>query len=156
MIELEEGMVVKLISKEEYYDIELSDDTEVMVSDMFSQEFTLKEASGKFYSKFRTIYDTSWTIKPYMVKEVISRKGEGGTITRVVIPTDEPKSKQVGGDHYTKGNIQPIEYIQANELPFEEGSIVKYVTRHKNKNGAEDIKKIIHYCEFILERDYSE
>ena len=37
--------------------------------------------------------------------------------------------------------IQPVVYIHANKLPFMEGNIVKYITRHRSKNGAEDIKK---------------
>ena len=64
-----------------------------------------------------------------------------------------PKDTQVGGDHYTKGSIQPIEYIMANDLGFAEGNVVKYVTRHKYKNGIEDIKKARHYLDFIL-REY--
>jgi len=63
--------------------------------------------------------------------------------------------RQEGGSHY-KLNIQPIEYIHANELGFIEGNIIKYATRHKKKNGAEDIKKIIHYCELLLELEYGE
>ncbi len=50
------------------------------------------------------------------------------------------KDYQVGGDHYKKCTIQPIEYIYANELDFFEGNIVKYVTRHRTKGeGAKDI-----------------
>lgn len=62
---------------------------------------------------------------------------------------------QVGGNHYKKMKIQPIEYIHANNLDFLEGNIVKYITRHKFKNGAEDIRKIIHYAKLILELDYN-
>lgn len=61
---------------------------------------------------------------------------------------------QQGGTHYKDLKIQPIEYIHANKLGYIEGNIVKYITRHKEKNGAEDIKKIIHYCELLLELEY--
>lgn len=61
--------------------------------------------------------------------------------------------KQEGGKHYDMP-IQPIEYITKNKLPYIEGNIIKYATRHRNKNGAEDIKKIIHYCELLLELEY--
>jgi len=66
------------------------------------------------------------------------------------------KNRQVGGDHYIDFKIMPIEYISKNNLDFLEGNIVKYVSRHRNKNGAEDIKKIIHYAELILELEYGE
>lgn len=65
-----------------------------------------------------------------------------------------PGKKQVGGEHYQLP-IQPIDYIVNNNLPYREGNVIKYVTRHQSKNGAEDIKKAIHYLEMILE-DYDE
>lgn len=60
---------------------------------------------------------------------------------------------QHGGEHY-KLPIQPIEFINKNGLNFNEGNAIKYICRHRNKNGAEDIKKAIHYLEFILEFEY--
>lgn len=61
---------------------------------------------------------------------------------------------QVGGEHYKSKGIQPVEYINANDLDFFQGNVVKYVTRHKDKNGAQDIKKAIHYLQMILEFQY--
>ena len=63
---------------------------------------------------------------------------------------------QVGGGHYKDCGIQPIEYIQANALTFLEGCIVKRITRHGSKNGAEDIRKIKHECDLILQLVYGE
>jgi len=60
---------------------------------------------------------------------------------------------QVGGDHY-QTKIQPVEYIHANGLPFIEGNVVKYISRHKLKGGADDIKKAISYCKMLLKLDY--
>jgi len=64
-------------------------------------------------------------------------------------------SKQIGGTHYDL-TIQPIDYIMGNGLGYCEGNVVKYITRHTSKNGAEDIRKAIHYCEFILAQVYGE
>ena len=61
---------------------------------------------------------------------------------------------QVGGAHYKDKPIQPIEFITANNLTFLEGCVVKRVARHRNKNGAEDIRKAIHELEMILEFEY--
>lgn len=61
---------------------------------------------------------------------------------------------QHGGSHYQDRGIQPIQYIVANKLDFMQGNALKYITRHKDKNGAEDIKKAIHYLQMILEFDY--
>ena len=62
--------------------------------------------------------------------------------------------KQIGGSHYKDCAIQPVDYIVENKLDFLEGNIVKYITRHKTKNGIEDIRKVIHYAELILEKKY--
>lgn len=61
---------------------------------------------------------------------------------------------QEGGSHYKGRSIQPVEYIQANNLNFNEGSVIKYTTRHRSKAGAEDLKKALHYLRFLLEFDY--
>lgn len=62
-------------------------------------------------------------------------------------------NKQVAGSHYQMA-IQPIEFIHANNLDFIQGSIIKYAVRFREKNGAEDLKKIIHYAELLLELEY--
>ncbi len=64
--------------------------------------------------------------------------------------------RQEGGTHYKNAKIQPVEYIHANGIDFLSGNIIKYATRHKDKNGAEDIRKIIHYAELILQLEYGE
>ena len=62
--------------------------------------------------------------------------------------------KQVGSNHYKLAGIQPIEYIHANNLSFCEGNVVKYITRHRNKNKEEDVRKALHYCQLILKLEY--
>ena len=69
------------------------------------------------------------------------------------VDEENPLDRQEGGSHYDLP-IQPLEYIHANGLGYIEGNIIKYATRHSSKNGAEDIKKIIHYCELLLELEY--
>ena len=56
--------------------------------------------------------------------------------------------------YYTNMAISPYEYVTANELNWEQSNIVKYISRYKGKNGAEDIKKVIKYAEMLLEREY--
>lgn len=63
-------------------------------------------------------------------------------------------SKQIGGDHYNTMVFQPVDFIHANSIGYLEGNVIKYVCRHKNKNGAEDIHKAIHYLELLLEKEY--
>lgn len=71
---------------------------------------------------------------------------------------DSPSSLgyMVGGSHYRKYKIQPIEYAMANKLNYCEANAIKYVTRHRDKNGAEDLRKAIHNLEILLELEYGE
>lgn len=52
--------------------------------------------------------------------------------------------------YHTK--IQPIEFIEANNLGFHEGNVVKYITRYKDKNGIEDLEKAKTYIEMLIEK----
>lgn len=63
---------------------------------------------------------------------------------------------QVGGDHYKTAKIQPVEYIEANGLPFLEGCVIKRVTRHEKPTGKgrQDIEKAIHELQLLLELRY--
>lgn len=61
---------------------------------------------------------------------------------------------QEAGNHYASLGIQPNKYIKANKLGWNEGHIVKYVSRAKHKGGAVDYKKIIHYAQMELEDTY--
>lgn len=70
--------------------------------------------------------------------------------------TDSPLDVQVGGDHYKELKIQPAEYCAKNDIGFLEGNVIKYVTRHKSKNGIEDINKAIHCLELIKNLKYGE
>ena len=65
-----------------------------------------------------------------------------------------PKNGQVGGNHYKDCKIQPTEFIHANNIPFIEGNIIKYVIRHRNKNGIEDLKKAKHYIDLLINFEY--
>lgn len=66
-----------------------------------------------------------------------------------------PQDRQVGGDHYKIYKIQPTEFIHTNSIPFIEGNIIKYVMRHKNKNGLEDLKKARHYIDLLIKLEYN-
>lgn len=64
--------------------------------------------------------------------------------------------KQVGGDWYKNLIIQPAEYCQLNKLNMLESGVVKYVTRHHNKDGLKDIQKAIHCLELLIQLEYPE
>ena len=66
--------------------------------------------------------------------------------------------KQIGGDHYRDGGIQPVQFIEANEIAFLEGCVIKRVTRHNREGGKgrQDIEKAIHELQLLLELRYGE
>lgn len=56
-------------------------------------------------------------------------------------------SQQVAGDHYTKLKIHPMEFSMANNWDACAHTILKYVTRHTDKNGRQDLEKALHCVE---------
>ena len=69
---------------------------------------------------------------------------------------DNALKTQIGGDHYKNFKIQPIEFIMKNNLNFLEGCIIKRICRWKNKGGIEDLKKIKHEVDLLIELEHQE
>jgi hypothetical protein len=59
--------------------------------------------------------------------------------------------KQVGGNHYLKYKISPLEFIIKNNIGFVEGNILKYILRFKEKGGVQDLLKAKHYIELLID-----
>ena len=72
---------------------------------------------------------------------------------KLMHPNDTAIKRQVGGNHYNKYEIQPIDFIIANKLDWCEANAVKYITRWRDKNGVEDLRKAIHYIEMLIQRE---
>ena len=64
--------------------------------------------------------------------------------------------KQIGGNHYKKYKLQPSRFVTENKLLYPEGCVIKYVVRHQDKGGKEDLDKAKHMIDMIIERDYGE
>jgi hypothetical protein len=64
------------------------------------------------------------------------------------------RNTQIAGTHYTKLGIQPMEYALANNFNYLESFALKYLSRHRNKNGIEDLKKALHCIELLIEVTY--
>ena len=64
--------------------------------------------------------------------------------------------KQVGGKHYLNYKIQPSRFVVENRLLYPEGCVIKYILRHQDKGGKEDLDKAKHFIDMIIERDYEE
>ena len=64
--------------------------------------------------------------------------------------------KQVGGKHYLKYKIQPSKFVVENRLLYPEGCVIKYILRHQDKGGKQDLEKAKHFIDMIIERDYKD
>lgn len=66
-------------------------------------------------------------------------------------PTPNALDLQVGGAHYKNKRIQPVEFSYANNLNGLEASIVKRITRWRDKDGFQDLEKIKHEVDLLIE-----
>jgi len=55
--------------------------------------------------------------------------------------------------HYNIGGIEPAEFMESLGIAqdYYAGNIIKYASRYKHKNGAEDIRKAKQYCKMLIE-----
>jgi len=65
--------------------------------------------------------------------------------------SSEQSAIQVGGEHYKKCKVQPWDYVIANDLDYFQGSIIKYVTRWKDKGWTQDLHKARHFLDKYIE-----
>ena len=70
--------------------------------------------------------------------------------------TTDPLQVQIAGTHYKKYKIQPLEYAHANKLDMFQGSIIKYVTRFRDKAGKQDLEKARHVIDILIKLEYGE
>jgi len=57
----------------------------------------------------------------------------------------------INPNHYKQGNIEVIDFILDQKLSYLEGNVIKYISRYKNKNGLEDLKKAQWYLNKAIE-----
>jgi len=79
---------------------------------------------------------------------VTAKRTRGRPPKKVAVPALEV---QVAGNHYKDMKIQPVEYIHANNIPYLEGNVIKYVSRWKAKGGVADLEKAKHYIDLLIE-----
>ena len=62
----------------------------------------------------------------------------------------EKTKDKINPDYYIGTKIQVSDFIQEFNLDYFQGNIVKYVVRHKQKNGLEDLEKAKWYLERLI------
>ena len=99
-------------------------------------EFIIDDVGDKRYWGFS--YDDCYEL----VSDTVDTVNDNNTTDKKY----NPLVVQQPGSHYKNGKIQPIEYSERNHLSVCQGNIVKYTTRHKEKNGVDDLAKVVHYA----------
>lgn len=59
---------------------------------------------------------------------------------------------QIGGTHY-KTPIEHWDYVIANDIPYLEAQIIKYLTRWRKKDGVQDLRKSQHFLQKLFETE---
>ncbi len=93
--------------------------------------------------KHKSIVKT-WNIKIDDDDILTSSDDDNISISSDDIILNNPKPK-----HYNN-KIEPRDYITANNLDFNEGNIIKYISRYKQKNGLEDLLKAQNYLNYLI------
>lgn len=97
----------------------------------------------------------NWTwmvgIEPGSPEHVAGLKPGETRIVKRQPPRQEIRHAQVGGDHYRKRKIQPWDIWAEYDLNGFEASIIKYILRHRDKNGVQDLKKARHTLDKLIE-----
>ena len=60
------------------------------------------------------------------------------------------EENKIEPNYYMKYKIIPLDFILANNIPFVEANVIKYVCRWKDKNGVEDLRKAVSYLEKLI------
>lgn len=112
-----------------------------------------KDGSDAWYDKkrFEVVEDDSEqpSVDPVPVQSVPIHE-------QCELKMSNPLNIQIAGGHYKSMKIQPVEYAHANNLDFFQGSVVKYVTRFRNKNGKQDLEKAKHFIDLLIKLEYGE
>lgn len=101
--------------------------------------------SGRKKSLYNIKYDYNqpnwpWLTPPFSTGTPLSKPYE-----------EKANDRQIAGEHYKKLNIQPWDFIWQNDLDFFQGEILAYITRWKDKNGIEDLRKASHVLSKYIE-----
>ena len=100
----------------------------------------------------------------YVIDTAVKLKGFEATVSEHLLESiaDRAKrretkqsTKQVGGTHYGEG-VDVFDFSLQRKHDCLQHSAIKYIDRHKLKNGEEDIRKAISVLERILKEQYIE
>lgn len=117
------------------------------VAENYDNEYyviTLSEGNRRLFLKSRFII---------VDNDSIHKEGyTGGYTLNRKVPERKTRDTIYTPSHYKRG-IETWDYTDSWGMDFLEGNIIKYVTRWKDKNGIEDLRKALMYLQRLLERE---
>ena len=93
---------------------------------------------------------------PKYEEELVFKEESWDPLEAYYVPNAKPSAKQVGGKHYKEMEIQPHFFCHKNRLGALESNVVKYICRHHQKGGLQDLEKARHYIDLLIEWEYGE
>jgi hypothetical protein len=94
-----------------------------------------------------SVKGTPWVVYPEFVKRT-QREFWGDPEPDV---GGAANARQVGGEHYGGSAVQHWDIVAMHNLDYFQGQITKYVMRHKQKHGIQDLEKAQHFLEKYIE-----
>jgi len=134
----------------------------VTVQDIYDTRYQMKKESKAYphsYSRAATPLETPVNMRTEMLKEVMpGLNALFGTDYAAAPP--EVKEEVIKTDmvnhppHYTVGGIETIDFIEAKDLNYRLGNVVKYIVRagHKDSDPLQDLQKARWYLDREIAR----
>lgn len=85
-------------------------------------------------------------------KETVSMPNIISGLDQNIAERKAQDSSAINPFHYSRWEIEPLDFITANNLDFLRGNIIKYIMRYDAKGGLEDLKKARVYLDRLIEK----
>lgn len=114
------------------------------IESIVSVEFDMYESIKEYPQEFRDWLDEVCIVKPNW----------DASLADIYNPVTRPAGYQLAGGKELK-DVLPELMGKDETIAFYKGSAIKYLTRYREKNGAEDLEKAVQYIEMIKQLEYS-
>ena len=129
------------------------------VRELLKKDFTADTIVKKVGCTKALVYQIHRKMREESDKKVEKAYAEKTNISELLaqaepFPVEPPYfviSDPINPDHYKRNGIEAVDVIEAFDLNYRLGNVIKYVLRHVGKNGLEDLKK----ARWYLDREIS-
>jgi hypothetical protein len=86
-------------------------------------------------------------------RDVAAAMAVAEAMDRVSADMADPDANIKNPGHYSQYKIEPITFIEENNIPYSEGNVIKYICRWRKKDGVRDLKKAREYIDLMIARE---